>query len=301
MNSEKNNNNIINNNNNNNIEDNLQTINQEEIKAKLIINFLKLISKFSTSYYPSIKEWKEFPSIEEISNGSKMKQYLKKVSITIKILLNYSNKKNNSEINRVLTFTSQLLNKSNLIESISNLNLLVNNGVTLIQLNKTQDEKEIKLIMINYISTIMKNFKITYDNTFAMLFRIIKDNLFYYNDLNHFFDYEKFFIDENGYLNNIIVPQINEEILLLNDKIKEKNFVSEFEIDKINYENDLDLLYLINVLNSFKDLIKFKQSNDEEKYKIYRDEIKEKLFKERNEKILENEKNKNENENKKNK
>jgi hypothetical protein len=131
-----------------------------------------------------------------------------------------------------------------------------------------------------------------------MLFRIIKDNLFYYNDLKHFFDYEKFFVDENGYLNNIVVPQINEEILLLNDKIKEKNFVSDFEIDKINYENDLDLLYLINVLNSFKDLIKFKQSNDEEKYKIYRDEIKEKLFKERNEKIYENGKNKNEIENK---
>ena len=282
MNSEKNNKNL---NNNENIS---SLTNEEEIKPKLIINFLKLISKFSSSYFNSIKEWKEFPTINEIKDEIKMKKYLKKLSITISILLNHSKQKKNYQIEKVLNFTNELINSKNIFESISKLTLLINNGMILIQLNSAKNESDINLIMINYKATIIKNFNINYKNTFAMLFQIIKDNLSYFNDLKFYFNYEKFFIDENFYLNEILVPQIKKEILMLNNKIN--NFVNEFEINNINFENDFDLLYLINVLVSLKDLIEFKEKNDEEKFNKFKNEIKEKLFNERKEKLLENEK-----------
>ena len=282
MNSEKNNKNL-------NDNENISSLtNEEEIKPKLIINFLKLISKFSSSYYNSIKEWKEFQTINEIKDEIKMKKYLKKLSITISILLNHSKQKKNYQIEKVLNFTNELINSKNIFESISKLTLLINNGMILIQLNSAKNESEINLIMINYKATIIKNFSINYKNTFAMLFQIIKDNLSYFNDLKFYFNYEKFFIDENFYLNEILVPQIKKEILMLNNKIN--NFVNEFEINNINFENDLDLLYLINVLVSLKDLIEFKEKNDEEKFNKFKNEIKEKLFNERKEKLLENEK-----------
>ena len=282
MNSEKNNKNL-------NDNENISSLtNAEEIKLKLIINFLKLISKFSSSYFNSIKEWKEFPTINEIKDEIKMKKYLKKLSITISILLNHSKQKKNYQIEKVLNFTNELINSKNIFESISKLTLLINNGMILIQLNSAKNESEINLIMINYKATIIKNFSINYKNTFAMLFQIIKDNLSYFNDLKFYFNYEKFFIDENFYLNEILVPQIKKEILMLNNKIN--NFVNEFEINNINFENDLDLLYLINVLVSLKDLIEFKEKNDEEKFNKFKNEIKEKLFNERKEKLLENEK-----------
>ena len=270
--------------NNKNLNDNeniSSLTNAEEIKPKLIINFLKLISKFSSSYFNSIKEWKKFPTINEIKDEIKMKKYLKKLSITISILLNHSKQKKNYQIEKVLNFTNELINSKNLLE-------LINNGMILIQLNSAKNESEINLIMINYKATIIKNFSINYKNTFAMLFQIIKDNLSYFNDLKFYFNYEKFFIDENFYLNEILVPQIKKEILMLNNKIN--NFVNEFEINNINFENDLDLLYLINVLVSLKDLIEFKEKNDEEKFNKFKNEIKEKLFNERKEKLLENEK-----------
>ena len=282
MNSEKNNENLNNN-------ENISTLeNTEDLNSKLFINFLKLISKFSSSYFNSIKEWKEFPTINEIKDEIKIKKYLKKLSITISILLNHSKQKKNYQIESVLNFTNELINSKNLLESISKLTLLVNNGMILIQLNSAKNENEINLIMINYKTTLIKNFRINYNNTFAMLFQIIKDNLSYFNDLKFYFNYENFFIDENFYLNEILVPQIKKEILMLNNKIN--NFVNEFEINNINFENDLDLLYLINVLVSLKDLIEFKEKNDEEKFNKFKNEIKEKLFNERKEKLLENEK-----------
>jgi hypothetical protein len=282
MNEEKNNKNLNNNENISSLE------NTEEIKSKLFINFLKLISKFSSSYFNSIKEWKEFPTINEIKDEIKIKKYLKKLSITISILLNHSKQKKNYQIEKVLNFTNELINSKNIFESISKLTLLINNGMILIQLNSAKNESEINLIMINYKTTIIKNFRINYNNTFAMLFQIIKDNLSYFNDLKFYFNYENFFIDENFYLNEILVPQIKKEILMLNNKIN--NFVNEFEINNINFENDFDLLYLINVLVSLKDLIEFKEKNDEEKFNKFKNEIKEKLFNERKEKLLENEK-----------
>ena len=68
MNEEKNNKNLNNNENISSLE------NTEEIKSKLFINFLKLISKFSSSYFNSIKEWKEFPTINEIKDEIKLKK-----------------------------------------------------------------------------------------------------------------------------------------------------------------------------------------------------------------------------------
>ena len=46
---------------------------EEEMKLNLILNFIKLISKFSNEYYPSIKPWKEFPSINDLKDKEKNK------------------------------------------------------------------------------------------------------------------------------------------------------------------------------------------------------------------------------------
>jgi hypothetical protein len=139
--------------------------------------------------------------------------------------------------------------------------------------------------MLNYLSVIIKNFKSAYNNTFAYLLEIIKDNLSYYNDLKHYFDYEQFFINEDKYLNEVIVPQIKEEINLINDKIGDKNFIEEFQLNSINFENDLDLLYLINVLYEIKDLIQYKNTYSEKEYEEYKNKKREKVLLEKKEKI----------------
>ncbi len=252
---------------------------------KLTLNFLKLISKFSHEYYPLIQEWKEFPSMEELKEKEKMEKYFKRIKITIPILIKQSLSKNQPQVYRVLMFTNNLIQSNDIYQSLIKLNLLVNNIITLIQIIGLKEEKDINLIMLNYLSVIIKNFKSAYNNTFAYLLEIIKDNLSYYNDLKHYFDYEQFFINEDKYLNEVIVPQIKEEINLINDKIGDKNFIEEFQLNSINFENDLDLLYLINVLYEIKDLIQYKNTYSEKEYEEYKIKKREKVLLEKKEKI----------------
>ena len=265
------------------IEGNHQT--EQEMILKLTLNFLKLISKFSHEYYPLIQEWKEFPSMEELKEKEKMEKYFKRIKITIPILIKQSLSKNQPQVYRVLMFTNNLIQSNDIYQSLIKLNLLVNNIITLIQIIGLKEEKDINLIMLNYLSVIIKNFKSAYNNTFAYLLEIIKDNLSYYNDLKHYFDYEQFFINEDKYLNEVIVPQIKEEINLINDKIGDKNFIEEFQLNSINFENDLDLLYLINVLYEIKDLIQYKNTYSEKEYEEYKNKKREKVLLEKKEKI----------------
>ena len=258
---------------------------EEEMILKLTLNFLKLISKFSHEYYPLIQEWKEFPTMEELKEKEKMEKYFKRIKITIPILIKQSLSKNQPQVYRVLMFTNNLIQSNDIYQSLIKLNLLVNNIITLIQIIGLKEEKDINLIMLNYLSVIIKNFKSAYNNTFAYLLEIIKDNLSYYNDLKHYFDYEQFFINEDKYLNEVIVPQIKEEINLINDKIGDKNFIEEFQLNSINFENDLDLLYLINVLYEIKDLIQYKNTYSEKEYEEYKNKKREKVLLEKKEKI----------------
>lgn len=258
---------------------------EEEMILKLTLNFLKLISKFSHEYYPLIQEWKEFPSMEELKEKEKMEKYFKRIKITIPILIKQSLSKNQPQVYRVLMFTNNLIQSNDIYQSLIKLNLLVNNIITLIQIIGLKEEKDINLIMLNYLSVIIKNFKSAYNNTFAYLLEIIKDNLSYYNDLKHYFDYEQFFINEDKYLNEVIVPQIKEEINLINGKIGDKNFIESFQLNSINFENDLDLLYLINVLYEMKDLIQYKNTYSEKEYEEYKNKKREKVLLEKKEKI----------------
>lgn len=258
---------------------------EEEMILKLTLNFLKLISKFSHEYYPLIQEWKEFPSMEELKEKEKMEKYFKRIKITIPILIKQSLSKNQPQVYRVLMFTNNLIQSNDIYQSLIKLNLLVNNIITLIQIIGLKEEKDINLIMLNYLSVIIKNFKSAYNNTFAYLLEIIKDNLSYYNDLKHYFDYEQFFINEDKYLNEVIVPQIKEEINLINGKIGDKNFIETFQLNSINFENDLDLLYLINVLYEMKDLIQYKNTYSEKEYEEYKNKKREKVLLEKKEKI----------------
>ena len=257
---------------------------EEEMKLNLILNFIKLISKFSNEYYPSIKPWQEFPSTNDLKDKEKNEKYFKKIKITIPILTKHSLKKNQPQIYRVLIFTNNLIQLNDVYESIIKLNLLLNNAITLNQLINIKEEKDINLVMLNYLSFIIKNFKSAYNNTFAYLLEIIKDNLCNYNDLKQYFDYEQFFIGEDKYLNEVVVPQIKQEIGLINKKIGDDNFVEEFKLNTINFESDLDLLYLINVIYELKDLMKYKSTYSENEYKEYKNKKIEKMLFEKKEK-----------------
>ena len=257
---------------------------EEEMKLNLILNFIKLISKFSNEYFPSIKPWQEFPSTNDLKDKEKNEKYFKKIKITIPILTKHSLKKNQPQIYRVLTFTNNLIQLNEVFNSIIKLNLLLNNAITLNQLIGIKEEKDINSVMLNYLSFIIKNFKSAYNNTFAFLLEIIKDNLCYYNDLKKYFDYEQFFIGEDKYLNEIVIPQIKQEINMINKKIDDDNFVEEFKLNTINFENDFDLLYLINVLYELKDLMNYKNTYSQNEYKEYKNKKREKLLFEKKEK-----------------
>ena len=257
---------------------------EEEMKLKLILNFIKLISKFSNEYFPSIKPWQEFPSTNDLKDKEKNEKYFKKIKITIPVLIKHSLRKNQPQIYRVLTFTNNLIQLNEVFNSIIKLNLLLNNAITLNQLIGIKEEKDINSVMLNYLSFIIKNFKSAYNNTFAFLLEIIKDNLCYYNDLKKYFDYEQFFVGEDKYLNEIVIPQIKQEINMINKKIDDENFVEEFKLNTINFENDFDLLYLINVLYELKDLMNYKNTYSQNEYKEYKNKKREKLLFEKKEK-----------------
>ena len=257
---------------------------EEEMKLNLILNFIKLISKFSNEYFPSIKPWQEFPSTNDLKDKEKNEKYFKKIKITIPVLIKHSLRKNQPQIYRVLTFTNNLIQLNEVFNSIIKLNLLLNNAITLNQLIGIKEEKDINSVMLNYLSFIIKNFKSAYNNTFAFLLEIIKDNLCYYNDLKKYFDYEQFFIGEDKYLNEIVKPQIKQEINMINKKIDDENFVEEFKLNTINFENDFDLLYLINVLYELKDLMNYKNTYSQNEYKEYKNKKREKLLFEKKEK-----------------
>ena len=257
---------------------------EEEMKLNLILNFIKLISKFSNEYFPSIKPWQEFPSTNDLKDKEKNEKYFKKIKITIPVLIKHSLRKNQPQIYRVLTFTNNLIQLNEVFNSIIKLNLLLNNAITLNQLIGIKEEKDINSVMLNYLSFIIKNFKSAYNNTFAFLLEIIKDNLCYYNDLKKYFDYEQFFVGEDKYLNEIVIPQIKQEINMINKKIDDENFVEEFKLNTINFENDFDLLYLINVLYELKDLMNYKNTYSQNEYKEYKNKKREKLLFEKKEK-----------------
>ena len=106
-----------------------------------------------------------------------------------------------------------------------------------------------------------------------------------------FFDYEQFFLGEDAFVNQKLVPKIIEETNKLNKTLGDDTFVQDFELDTIVYENDLDLLYYMNVLFEFKDLKKYKNTYSKEEYDSYKEKIRQKVFEERKQKNLENEEN----------
>lgn len=258
---------------------------------ELVVKFIKLISKFASQYEPSIKEWPSYPNESDISSSENQLKYIKKLSITLKVVLRKAEKTNNINIKRIITFTIKLLEIPEIFNSLTKVNLLVNNGISLLQLisEKNKTEEDFKNVMIYYLTNVMRNFNYTYQNTFASLISIIANNLSVFNETAAFFDYEEFFLGEDKFLNEKVVPRIIEETQKLNKTIGEDNFASEFELDKINYENDLDLLYYMNVLYELKDLIKYKKTYDKEEYLKYKETIKNKLFEDRKQKEKENE------------
>ena len=66
MNSKKDNKNFNNN-------ENISSLANTKDQIQIINEFFKIISKFSSSYFNSIKEWKEFPIIKEIKDEIKIR------------------------------------------------------------------------------------------------------------------------------------------------------------------------------------------------------------------------------------
>ena len=145
--------------------------------------------------------------------------------------------------------------------------------------------------MLLYLTNVIRNFNCSYQNTFASLLSIIANNLSIYNGTTMFFDYEQFFLGEDAFVNQKLVPKIIEETNKLNKTLGDDTFVQDFELDTIVYENDLDLLYYMNVLFEFKDLKKYKNTYSKEEYDSYKEKIRQKVFEERKQKNLENEEN----------
>ena len=83
-----------------------------------------------------------------------------------------------------------------IFNSLTKVNLLVNNGISLLQLisEKNKTEEDFKNVMIYYLTNVMRNFNYTYQNTFASLISIIANNLSVFNETAAFFDYEEFFL-----------------------------------------------------------------------------------------------------------
>lgn len=162
---------------------------------ELVVKFIKLISKFASQYEPSIKEWPAYPNESDISNSENQLKYIKKLSITLKVVLRKAEKTNNINIKRIITFTIKLLEIPKIFNSLTKVNLLVNNGISLLQLisEKNKTEEDIKNVMIYYLSNVMRNFNYTYQNTFASLISIIANNLSVFNETAAFLIMKNFF------------------------------------------------------------------------------------------------------------
>ena len=274
----------------------METVTKEKeakLENELAVKFITLISKFAATYDSSIKEWQSYPNVDDIIVKENQQQYIKKISITLKVLLRKAEKNNEIHIQRVLKFTLGLLDLPDLFTNLTKLNLLVNNGITLLQLNncKEKTEENLKQIMLLYLTNVIRNFNCSYQNTFASLLSIIANNLSIYNGTTMFFDYEQFFLGEDAFVNQKLVPKIIEETNKLNKTLGDDTFVQDFELDTIVYENDLDLLYYMNALFEFKDLKKYKNTYSKEEYDSYKEKIRQKVFEERKQKNLENEEN----------
>lgn len=259
---------------------------QDHTKRELFINFAKLISKFSSEYTTSLKDWKEFPNESYLENPESKNKFYKKIKLNVHLLLKISVEKKHPQIERILKFTENLLfNENETLDSLVKLNLLVNNGITLLQIcNKAKPptQEEINQIMLRYLTTIIKNFTFIYQNTFAGLLSILSNNLSIVNNIPMFFDYEEFFVNEDKYINEKLVQRIKEETLKINkNNVDEGTFAKEFKLDEIDYGSDLDLLFYINVLYEYKDLMKKKETCSKEEYEEYKEKVKEKLFKDR--------------------
>ena len=89
-------------------------------------------------------------------------------------------------------------------------------------------------------------------------------------------------MNEDKYINEKLVQRIKEETLKINkNNVGEGIFAKEFKLDEIDYGSDLDLLFYINVLYEYKDLMKKKETCSKEEYEEYKEKVKEKLFKDR--------------------
>lgn len=273
-----------------------KTIDTVELKNKLMVSFFKLLSKFIHLYYESIREWEEYPSESDINDELKLTTYMKKIKVAIDIVLKKSMSANHQSIGRVLDFTKQIIEAPNVKSDMTKLNLLTNNTIILLQFLSAKTEEENNQVLFQYFSTIIKNFKSAYHNTYASLYEIISNNLSFYNKTPAFFHYESFFITEDEYLKSLI-PQIEIEINKLNDSFSE-DITGLFALNTIDYSSDLDLLYIINVLYELNDFLKYKSTYSKEEYEQYKLKIQQKLKEDRENKTKEYEKEKEKNKDK---
>ena len=167
----------------------METVTKEKeakLENELAVKFITLISKFAATYDSSIKEWQSYPNVDDIIVKENQQQYIKKISITLKVLLRKAEKNNEIHIQRVLKFTLGLLDLPDLFTNLTKLNLLVNNGITLLQLNncKEKTEENLKQIMKD-------NFNPYYINTSYLKTHLINLFKIYFNILH--FTWHTFF------------------------------------------------------------------------------------------------------------
>ena len=81
----------------------METVTKEKeakLENELAVKFITLISKLAATYDSSIKEWQSYPNVDDIIVKENQQQYIKKISITLKVLLRKAEKNNEIHKNK---------------------------------------------------------------------------------------------------------------------------------------------------------------------------------------------------------
>lgn len=251
---------------------------RKDIVESLILNYIKLLSKFF-NLYTNMPEWSTFPTKEELKDEQMKNKIKAKINITLNILYKAAKKANDEEIAHLVQYNHKILEDPNVFTKIAKLNIIIGCGMTLIKIVPVKfNKKEIENLMVQYLKTIITNFYLSYNNTIYAFLESICQSLTEINHCKFFFDYELVFLYEKEYFVNQIIPKIKEEtsrlILTFNEDL-----ITEFGLYEIDYNNINSVLYYGNFLLEAKKFKQYQKEHSKEEYQQYKKEIKEKLLK----------------------
>lgn len=254
---------------------------QKDIMQGLLLNYLKLLSKFF-NLYTGMPQSNSFPSKEELQDEQVSDKMKAKTKISLSILYKTAKKDNDEEIMHLIQYNQKLIEDPNCFKKMEKVNLMIGCAMTLIKIYPVKfNKKEIENLMVNYLQTIIKNFYYAYHNTIYGFYESISNSLCEINKCKFFFDYELVFIHGDDYFKKEVIPKIKEEtsrlLLTFNEDI-----ITEFELYEIDYTNTQSVFYYSNFLIEAKKFKEYQKNHTKDEYKQYKKDLKERLLKEAN-------------------